>query len=382
MTESPPVDGADDSVGGDDGPAADPRGWALPRTVSVGDLGPLDDPISEHNGQAIAVRPLKNHPGWLAKLYRPDQHPEESDRLDLLISAPGTLPEADRALLYTGTCWPAARIHAPGNPAVGCVIPKAPEQYQSELRRGEFSERRFVEIDWLAKSDESIRGVGLPPPGFAGRLAACRRLTELAAILESLGLVYSDWSFSNAFWSPDQRSVYLIDVDGCQPKKMADLHQPNWADPLTPPGTDADEYTDRYRIGLLVAKCLTGRRDAHAFHTVAASAWQNQPAVSEVLLDMLLATDRERRPSAAQLSQALNSGPYLRPAPPPTRTALPPLPALPTQRPIPKSPTGSHKPVPKPGPTPPNAPDPGTQAGWILVLVIAVILLFVIAANH
>ncbi|WP_328640055.1 hypothetical protein [Streptomyces canus] len=370
MTEPPLIDGADDKAGGDV-PAADPRGWALPRTVSLSDLGPLAEPISEHNGQAIAVKPLTDHPGWLAKLYRPDQDLEDAHRLDLLISAPDTLPEADRTALYAGTCWPAARIHEPGNPVVGCVIPMAPGQYRSELRRGAFSERRFVEIDWLAKSDGSIRGVGLPTPGFAGRLAACRRLTELAAILESLGLVYSDWSFSNAFWSPDQRSVYLIDVDGCQPKKMPDVHQPNWTDPLTPPGTDADKYTDRYRLGLLVAKCLTGQRDAHAFHTVAACHWQDQPAVSEVLLDMLIATDREQRPSAAQLSQALDGGPYLRTVPRPARTALPPLPPIP--RPL----------VPAPEPTPTvKTPEPNPHTGWILVLVLAVIVLFVIASNH
>ena len=388
MTEPPLLDGADDRAGDGDrvgdghggghghSPAADPRGWALPPTVGVDELGPLAEPISEHNGQAVAVRPLTDHPGWLAKLYRPDQHPEDARRLDLLISAPGTLPEAERAALYAGTCWPAARIQEPDNPAVGCVIPMAPEQYRAELRRGAFGERRFVEIDWLAKSDESIRGVGLPPPGFAGRLDACRRLTELAAILESLGLVYSDWSFSNAFWSPEKRSVYLIDVDGCQPKKMPDIHQPNWADPLTPPGTDADEFTDRYRLGLLVAKSLTGLRDARVLHTVAGSHWQNQPAVSEVLLDMLLATDRERRPSAAQLHQALNSGPYLRTVPRPTRGALPPLPAQPSKTPIPQPPPGR---------------DPGQEAGkpkhtsndaWILVLVIAVLLILVIASNH
>ncbi|MEV8524791.1 hypothetical protein AB0451_11680 [Streptomyces sp. NPDC052000] len=382
MTEPHLIDGADDKVDGSHGAAADPRGWVLPRTVSVSDLGPLAEPISEHNGQAIAVKPLTNHPGWLAKFYRPDQHPEDARRLDLLISAPGTLSEPDRTVLYAGTCWPAARIHEPGNPAVGCVIPLAPEQYRCELRRGEYSDRRFVEIDWLAKSDESIRGVGLPPPGFAGRLAACRQLTQLAAILESLGLVYSDWSFSNAFWSPDQRSVYLIDVDGCQPQKMPDIHQPNWADPLTPPGTDADEYTDRYRLGLLVAKCMTGRRDAHTFHTVAASPWQKLPVVSEVLLDMLLATDRERRPSAAQLNQALNSGPYLRTMPRPTRTALPPLPRQPIPQPIRQLPAGAHGPVKESEPTPLKPAELGTQVGWILVLVIAVILLFVIASNH
>ncbi|MFJ9173216.1 hypothetical protein [Streptomyces sp. NPDC102360] len=384
MTESPLVDGADDSTGtGTTGsPAADPRGWALPRAVSVGDLGPLAEPISEHNGQAVAVRPLTDHPGWLAKLYRPDQHPEDAQRLDLLISAPDTLPPVESALLYTGTCWPAARIEEPGNPAVGCVIPMAPEEYRSELRRGAFSERRFVEIDWLAKSDASIRGVGLPSPGAAGRLDACRELALLATILEELGLVYSDWSFSNAFWNPDQHSVYLIDVDGCRPAKMPDIHQPNWADPLTPPGTDADEYTDRYRLGLLVAKCMTGLRDAHTFHTVAASPWPNQPAVSEVLLDMLLATDRERRPSAAQLNQALNSGPYLRTTPRPTRTKLPPLPARPRPLPAPRPPAAAQQPAKKADSTPPKPSETGMQVGWVLVVVIAAILLIVIAANH
>ncbi|WP_367437263.1 hypothetical protein [Streptomyces celluloflavus] len=379
MTQSPLTDGTDDRAGG--GPVADPRGWTLPRTVSVSDLGPLAEPISEHNGQAVAVQPLTDHPGWLAKLYRPDQHPEDAHRLDLLISAPGTLPEADRALLYAGTCWPAARIQGPGNPAVGCVIPMAPEQYRSELRRGGFSERRFVEIDWLAKSDESIRGVGLPPPGPAGRLAACRQLTALAAILERLDLVYSDWSFSNAFWSPEQRSVYLIDVDGCQPQKMPDIHQPNWADPLTPPGTDADGYTDRYRLGLLVAKCMTGRRDAHTCHIVAASPWQSQPAVSEVLLDMLLAADRERRPSAAQLHQALNSGPYLRATPRPVRTALPPLPPQPA-KPLAQSPAGAHEPAKEAEPKTPEQPDSKLTAGWVFVLITAVVLLIIIVSNH
>ncbi len=381
MTEPDLIGGAEDGGGGgDSGPAADLRGWALPRTVSVSDLGPLAEPISEHNGQAIAVTPLTDYPGWLAKLYRQDQHPEDARRLDQLIAAPGTLPEADRAALYAGSCWPAARIHAPGNPTVGCVIPIAPEQYRSELRRGEFSERRFVEIDWLAKSDESIRRIGLPRPGFEDRLTACRQLTKLAAILESLGLVYSDWSFSNAFWSPDQRSVYLIDVDGCQPNKMPDIHQPNWADPLTPQGTDADKYTDRYRLGLLVAKCMTGRRDTHAFHAVAASPWPSQPAVSEVLLDMLLAVDRERRPSAAQLNQALNSGPYLRTVPRPTRTALPSLPAA-IPQPRTYIDTTPKNPVPAPAEEK-QKPATTPQDGWILVLVIAVILVLIIAFNH
>lgn len=389
-----PVPGAAPGAGAG-GPAADPRGWRLPRTVAVGDLGPLAAPISEHNGQAVAVRPLADHPGWLAKLYRPGQGPEDAARLDLLISAPDTLPEADRTALYAGTCWPAARIRAPGEPAVGCVIPTAPRHYRAELRRGAFSEHRFVEIDWLAKPDESIRRIGLPQPGADGRVAACRRLAELAAILETLGLVYSDWSFSNAFWSPEQRSVYLIDVDGCQPEKMPDLHQPNWADPLTPQGTDADTYTDRYRLGLLVAKCLTGLRDAHAFHTVAGSPWPDQPAVPDVLLDMLLATDRERRPSAAQLRQALNGGPYLRTVPHATRDALPPLPGEAPRKTSEKAPEKTPgkapektrekppaKSEPKPAEKRKDEPKDSDDDVWDMVLVIAVLLILWTVLTH
>ena len=248
----------------------------------------MAEPISEHNGQAIAVRPLTDHPGWLAKLYRPDQHPEDAHRLDLLISAPGTLPEADRAALYAGHVLargPDPRARQPGR---RLRDPDGAEQYRAELRRGEFSDRRFVEIDWLAKSDESIRRVGLPARASAGRPAACRRLDELAAILEGLGLSLGLVVLQRllepgpALRLPDRRR-------GSQPEKMPDLHQPNWADPLTPPGTDADRYTDRYRLGLLVAKCLTGRRDADAFHTVAASPGRTSPPSAEVLLDMLLA---------------------------------------------------------------------------------------------
>lgn len=383
MTNAPHPEGAHDGSG-NGAPAADPRGWTLPPAVSLDDLGPLAEPISERNGQAIAVSPLADHPGWLAKLYRPGRHAEDAARLDLLIAAPGSLPKADRAALHAGTCWPAARIHAPGNPAVGCVVPMAPEHYRAELRRGGFGERRFVEIDWLAKPDASIRRIGLPPPGFDGRLAACRRLAELAAVLADLGLVYSDWSFSNAFWSPDRHSVYLIDVDGCQPAKMPDVHQPNWDDPLTPQGTDADTYTDRYRLGLLVAKCMTGLRDADAFHAVAASPWPNQPAVCEVLLDTLLATDRERRPSAAQLHQALNGGPYLRAMPRPPRAALPPLPVT-NPRPrtdIVATPEDSAAAAPPTAGTNQQAPTPSYD-GWILALVVvAAIVIFILAASH
>jgi len=311
---------------------ADPRGWPLPQAVRLDELGPLTAPIAVHGGQAQAIHPIENHPGWLAKLYKQPRQHDDARRLDLLLSAPASLPAETRAALYEGTCWPAARIFAPGSPTIGCVIPMAPADFRHELRVGEQRERRFVEIDWLAKPDASVQRRGLAAPGPEGRLRACTQFTALAAVLEELGLVYSDWSYSNAFWNPRSGAVYLIDVDGCQSAKMADIHQPNWADPLTPPGVDADKYTDRYRIALMTARCLTGQRDARALHA-ASGPWPAQPALGEVLLDMLCAADRDRRPSTGQLHLALKGGPYVRPVPRPTRLPLPELPR-PAQPPV------------------------------------------------
>ena len=107
---------------------------------------------------------------------------------------------------------------------------------------------------------------------------------------------------------------------------------------------------------------------------------------------MLLAADRERRPSAAQLDQALNSGPYLRAVPRPTRTQLPPLPSLPVPITVPAG-TGPAAEQPESAltgaareqatrTTEKQDSTTSSNAGWIWVLVIAVIVLILIASNH
>ncbi|MEY9861102.1 hypothetical protein ABH935_006742 [Catenulispora sp. GAS73] len=304
--------------------------WALNDVVSRAELGAFDRAISEHTGQSIAIHPLIDHPGWLAKLYRQPRPRQDSQRLDALITAPATLDESDRRTLLSSSSWPAARITEAGNPVVGCVIPAAPERFKADLTVGRTTVSRHVEVDWLAKTDEALRGVGLRAPGDSGRITACRNLAALAEMLEKLGLVYSDWSYSNAFWSPADRSVFVIDIDGCQTGKMPNFQQPSWTDPLTPSGGDADVYTDRFRVALLVARCLTAkRRTDDAIAAVAGQSLPDHPAVRNVLLDMLLASDRERRPSIGQLRLALSGGPYIRPQPQPAWLAMPGVPGTP-----------------------------------------------------
>lgn len=373
--------------------------WPLGQVVGQTELGAFGPAISENTGQSIAIRPLADHPGWLAKLYRQPRPPQDSQRLDGLIAAPGTLDDADRKTLLTSSSWPAARITEAGNPVVGCVIPAAPDRFKADLTVGRTTVSRHMEVDWLAKADEALQVIGVKVPGSGGRVDACRNLAGLAEILEKLGLVYSDWSYSNAFWSPRDRSVFVIDIDGCQPGKMPNFQQPSWTDPLTPAGGDADAYTDRFRLALLIARCLTAKRGTvDAIAAVKSQALPDHPAARDVLLDMLLAADRERRPSIAQLRLALSGGPYIRPQPQPAWLAVKlPDPAAGRPRPIPKievkrqaTPASPEPQQPKtvfepktPAPgKPPRAHDPAAALTMTLLIVVFVVLWIMHNLHH
>ncbi len=356
--------------------------WPLRQAVSRADLGRLGPAISENTGQSLSIQPLQDHPGWLAKIYRQPRPPQEADRLDWLVSAPQSLSDSDRTTLLSGSSWPAARIFEPGKPTVGCVIPAAPDRFKTKLTVAATTVVRYTELDWLAKADESMQRVGIASPGHSGRLAVCASVTAVAAVLEKLGLVYSDWSYSNTFWSPADHSAFVIDIDGCQPGKMPNIRQPQWIDPLTSDGGEADCFTDRYRLALLVARCLTSQRDGRAAVSLVADnpsgAWQ--PALQDLLLDMLLATDRERRPTVAQLHLALTYGPYVRPQPKPARMPVPVLVLTPTHGTNQVSATGI------PNPAARDAAQDGSMAArvvlFVLLIVAIPILIAIFASSH
>ncbi|MEY9862943.1 hypothetical protein ABH935_008591 [Catenulispora sp. GAS73] len=309
--------------------------WPLPATVTVSALGTLGGTISAATAQSRGIHTLDNHPGWLAKFYQKPLVPGDAKQLDGLVAAPRALSPTEQSVLLSSSSWPAARITAPDGSTLGCVIPTAPDQFKATLSAGRSTDTRFVEVDWLARDDEAIRRVGLPVPKPDDRLQAVTTLVALAAVLDRLDLVYSDWSYSNAFWSPVHRQLYVIDIDGCQSGKAPNLHQPNWDDPRTPSTTPADKYTDRYRVALLAARCLTGMRDADALRALPSLGGKySQPALTEVLMDCLLSNDRERRPATTQLHSVLTGGFYVRPMPSPVRIPLPPAPPPKAVRPV------------------------------------------------
>jgi hypothetical protein len=140
-------------------------------------------------------------------------------------------------------------------------MPLAPETFSTtwELPSGRVSRRR-LEVDVLALTEDRQIQLKLPPQSLSDRISICASIAAVGALLERSGLAYLDWSYANVFWSILDHSAYVIDLDGCSFGPRPQIESPNWADPLVPLGLNAGNASDRYRVGLLVARCLTGMR--------------------------------------------------------------------------------------------------------------------------
>ena len=165
-------------------------------------------------------------------------------------------------------------------------MPLAPAKFEAEfhLTRGR-TQQRMLNIDWLAQPDTVLRARGITPPSLAQRLTVCVSLAGTAAFFERHGIVYLDWSFTNAFWSLQDHSAYVIDIDSCSfgPRRMIESH--GWGDPLHPMGSTEGQPVDRYRVALLIARCITAERtdtDAVAAVTKLSRLVSIHPALQRV----------------------------------------------------------------------------------------------------
>ncbi|MFH0520154.1 hypothetical protein ACHBTE_23635 [Streptomyces sp. M41] len=360
---------------------ASPSKWALPPVTPLTALGDLGEQIATNNGQSSAVtrvRGPRTGSDLLFKCYKRPLDDTEADRLDRLVTFGRSDTAAGRPsleVLLARTSWPVARVTDHTSATVGCLIPMAPDAFR--LPGG-----GFREIDTLARPNERFARNGTPPTP-AQRLTACRSLVGIAAALEERRLVYADWNYANAFWNPADHSVYLIDMDGCAQGTGTDVHQPGWEDPLARPDTPADLSTDRYRVALLTARCLTGTRNlAEVLHTLADPPDGVPAGVADLLLDMLWAQNRRSRPRSSALLAALNDGPVVR-----SPVARSPLPARPAARrttakqPF-DTPNSTTRVVDTPTRPPAQTPAPQYQAAWALAALFLVVLVIVIIAAN
>jgi hypothetical protein len=360
-------------------------GWSLPPTVAVGDLGTFGAPVSEDAGEAKAIYPLTKHPSYLFKWYKKPMSDPAAGNLNDLIYLPLAASDADRAIIDSSTSWPVAAVTDQGR-TVGCIIPLAPEKFRAEFRRpGAPPSKKLLEIDVLALDRDGFARRGLPAVDLEGRIAVSRHVVAVADLLARHGLVYSDWSYSNAFWSISDRAAFVIDIDGCTPRQKSNVYQPNWDDPHTRREVPADASTDRYRVALLVARCVTGERERD--RALWALLELNRPALAEVLLDSLLSTDRNARPPLTTVASVLAGNPYIRfPVP---RAPMPPKPP-PIERRVPVP--GPANPVattpgPVPAPSVPSLPVPADAgrreyrtAAYIAAVVVLITIIAIIIA--
>ncbi|MET9380633.1 hypothetical protein ABZY09_05970 [Streptomyces sp. NPDC002928] len=362
---------------------ANPSAWAQPPVTSLAALGALGEQIATNNGQSSEVTRLTGHhtgPDLLFKRYKKPLDDTDALRLDKLVAfgrSDAAAGRPAREVLLSRTSWPVARVTDDNSATVGCLIPMAPDAFRSPGGG-------FREIDTLARPDARLARDGTPPTPEQ-RITACRCLVGIAAALEQRKLVYSDWNYANAFWNPADYTVHLIDMDGCAQGTGADIYQPGWDDPLARQGMPADLCTDRYRVALLTARCLTGTRNlAAVLHTLADPPPGVPGGVAELLLDMLWARDRESRPRSSALLAALHDGPVVqftversplpdRPAAPRSDTAQPRQSAI-------TKPAGSAASDKSAGsPEPPKQDSLDPAIGWALVILVVALLVIAVA---
>jgi hypothetical protein len=392
------------------------------RVVALTQLGSYGDTLGEHNGESRRVCLLPRYPGWVFKEYRASMPDDGVQRLSQLIHFPHKMKVSDKALVDGHTAWPASQVVDAQQRTIGVMMPLAPENFRTvrQLPSGR-SQNQTLEVDVLALTEERQRQIKVPPQSLTDRLSICASFAAVGALLERHGLVYLDWSYANVFWSVSDHSAYVIDLDGCSFGPRPQIQSPGWEDPLVPRGRDAGNESDRYRVALLAARCITGTRgDLTDTRNGLFSLRVKGGATGDVaglLLQALNARTTESRPRILELSAALQTARQpgsrtvsgqpsatgkggvkewktLQPRPstvPLHKLTVPPSPPPTSKGPVAPPATG---PRPRPSPaatrgplrsfaTPPLVPSPPSpRYGWLAIaiplLILAIVLLVII----
>jgi hypothetical protein len=282
----------------------------FPLIVPRSDL-PAREPKVNPDGTA-AIRPLAGTPEWLYKEFHSPLARSENDRIDRLIRLPQGMNATDRAVVDGAISWPVARVVA-GTTTVGVLIPKAPARFYATV----LGVHAPLKIDLLAKSrPDYFREMGLPVPSLTQRIDTCLGLATVGSVFERHGLVYADWAYQNALWSMSTFDVYVIDTDECSfGARTQHICSPGFEDSLTDPSeghTAPDAGTDRYRLAVLIARCLTGLRDTQQAWRALDSMGALDPrlaAAAGIVSEIFSARERLARPTLTALRRALAGSP-------------------------------------------------------------------------
>lgn len=275
-------------------------------TVAASDVAAIASIVAEHRGESSIIYEIGGYPGWLVKRYKTAPSDRRQGELDELIRLPGTMSGEDRRLVDETIAWPVARI-VDGSITQGVIIAKAPEHFFHNLTLIEGRQKRVaISIDHLVMTGDYYRQRGLPSPGLADRLAVVREIVAVGELLERNRLVYGDWSYANAFWSPTTHQSFVIDADSCGFGGRPWVESNAWDDPLVEHGVTLTAYSDRYKLILLTARCLTGTRAKDASMLAALPPSLRNGSLERLLEQGLTARTLTARPSLPALLRALD----------------------------------------------------------------------------
>src|ERR1017187_6496255 len=282
--------------------------------------------VSPGGGEAMIVYEIAGYPGWLVKRYRAQASAESIDALRRLIDLPGAMHPAERALVDNSMAWPVSRV-VDGSQTVGVVVAKAPDTcYVDMAVSGGRTRRVALVMDHLANPAEQHVRWGLQELSVHNRLTIVRSVVEVGNLIENMGLVYGDWSYSNAFWSRRSLSTFVIDVDSCRfgLRPWVEARSGAFSDPLLPEGQPVTALHDRYRLALLSLRCLTGSRGMAELTEGPLPEPLPDSALARALRASLTAQSVTSRPSLPELLRAFDEALELTcpgPAPRPRRTS-------------------------------------------------------------
>jgi hypothetical protein len=289
--------------------------WSHPpvgRVVPLAGLGAMGESLGQHTGESRRVCRLRSFPDWVLKEYPAPLLGDGVERLDRLIKLPEQMSAADMTLVDGHTSWPTSRVVDNWHRTIGVLVPLAPANFSMDRQMpGGRTQHKLLEVDVLALTESRQAQLKIAPQSLAERIAVCAAIAAVGALFERQGLVYLDWSYANVFWSIRDHSAYVIDMDGCSFGSRPQIQTPNWDDPLVPRGCDAGNESDRYRVALLISRCLTGRRTSLADTRVGLNALRIRGGVggqvAQLLIQGLDARTTAERPSIARISTTLEA---------------------------------------------------------------------------
>ena len=246
---------------------------------------------------AVSQLSLPDAAGALVYKHYREGHPPPAG-LPRIVRVRNELDPDVRATLDQRAAWPLRVVMDRGR-VTGVLMKRIPDSYfqKRKLPSGK-KVRDPREIQNLFVEARLAQFVGMPFPTYEQRLLLCRDLAAAMHLVHRNNLIFGDFNARNAvFRVPERPSVMLVDCDAIRIRGTigSQLNAPDW-DP--PEGREAaTQYTDRYKLGLFVLRCLTPG---------AGSSLARDPGRADGVLDpdgrkllrSALTGKRERRPTA------------------------------------------------------------------------------------